>query len=97
MMFPAGFIESHGPSLAEEQQTTIDAYRELKDEVYSTLSVEFGVALLISYAYVIYHLISKFRGNEKNAHMNNFGVVLALLLFLYYSVYFTDDIMYTLA
>jgi len=46
---------------------------------------------------VIYHLISKLRGNEKNAHMNNFGVFLALLMFVTNSVYFTDDATYTLA
>ena len=73
------------------------SYHELKDEVLSTLTVEFGVALLIIYAYVIYHLISKLRGNEKNSRMNNFGVSLALLVFVTNSVWFTDDIMYTLA
>jgi len=36
MMCPAGFIEIRGPSLDEEQQTTIDAYFELMDDVYLT-------------------------------------------------------------
>ena len=29
---PAGFIETHGPSLAEEQHAFIDAYLELNDD-----------------------------------------------------------------
>jgi len=89
-MCPTEFIEIHGPSLEEEHKIVYDSYFELLDDVYSTLTVEFGVALLIIYAYVIYHLISKLRGNEKNLHMNNFGIVLALLLFVSYSVYFTE-------
>jgi len=51
---------------------------------------------LVIYTYVIYHLISKLRGNEKNAHMNNFGVFLALLMFVYYSVWLADRVAYTL-
>jgi len=83
---PTEFIESHGPSLEEENKIIWDSYFELKQDVYSTLNVEDGVALLVVYTYVIYHLISKLRGNEKNAQMNNFGVVLALLMFVYISV-----------
>ena len=37
-----------------------------------------------------YHVISKLRGNEKNRHMNNFGVALAVLGFVYYSVFFNS-------
>jgi len=42
----------------------------------------FAVALLIVYAYVIYHLISKLRGNEKNVKMNNYGILFAVLLLM---------------
>ena len=97
VMCPTEFIETHGPSLEEEQQIVYDSYYELKDDVLSTFNVEEGVALLVIYTYVIYHLISKLRGNEKNAHMNNLGVFLALLVFVYYSVNFTDHVAYTMA
>ena len=83
-------IEIHGMSVAEEQQTTIDAYFELKDDVYLTRTVVFSATLLIFVAYEIYHLISKFRGNEKNVRMNNFGVTLAVLGVVYFAVNFTD-------
>jgi len=88
-MCPTEFVETHGPSLDEEQMATTDSYHELKDDVLSTLNVEEGLVLLVIYTYVIYHLISKLRGNEKNLHMNNFGIFLALLMFVYYSVDFT--------
>jgi len=87
---PTKFIEIHGPSFAEEEQIAYDSYRELKDDVWPILTIEFGVAMLIFLTYVIYHLISKLRGNEKNLHMNNYGIALALLGFVYYSVDFTD-------
>jgi len=35
-------------------------------------------------------MISKIRGNEKNALMNTFGISMALLPLVYYSVGFTD-------
>jgi len=95
-MCPTEFIEIHGPSLEEEQMAKTASYHELKDDVNFTFHVEDGVALLVLYAYVIYHLISKLRGNEKNLHMNNFGIALALLMFVYYSVWFIDDATFTL-
>ena len=97
MMCPAGFIEINGPSLDEEQQTTIDAYYELRDDVNSTQTVLMPVALLIFVTYEIYHLISKLRGNEKNVRMNNFGISLAVLGVVYYTVVFTNLATYTLA
>ena len=95
-MCPAGFIETHGPSLTEEQQTIIDAYRELKADVFLTKTVLYGVALLIFVTYEIYHLISKLRGNEKNVRMNNFGIALAVLGVVYYAVGFFDETTYKL-
>ena len=86
MMCPAGFIEIHGPSLAEERQTTNDAYQELRDDVYLTGTVLYGAALLIFVTYEIYHLISKLRGNEKNVRMNNFGIAVAVLGVVYFSL-----------
>jgi len=53
------------------------------------------VAALIFLASVTYHLISKFRGNEKNAQQNNFGIALAVLGLYAYSVWFTDNIVYS--
>jgi len=46
--------------------------------------------------YVLYHLISKLRGNEKNVHMNNFGVALAVLGVAMYSVWFSIEVAKTL-
>ena len=97
LMCPAGLIEIHGPSLAEEQQTTTDAYHDLKDDVFDTKAVLYGVALSIFVTYEIYHLISKLRGNEKNVRMNNFGIALAVLGVVYYSVWFTELATYMLA
>jgi len=42
--------------------------------------------------YVLYHLISKLRGNEKNVHMNNYGVSLAVLGVVVYLVLFSVDV-----
>ena len=42
--------------------------------------------------YVLYHVISKLRGNQKNVHMNNFGVALAVLGVAVYLVLFSDEI-----
>ena len=41
---------------------------------------------MIFLTYEIYHLISKLRGNEKNVRMNNFGISLAVLGVVMYSV-----------
>ena len=46
---------------------------------------------------MIYHVISKLRGNEKNWSTNNFGIYLAALGLVYYSVEFTDLATYTFA
>ena len=84
------FIETHGPSTVEERQAILDAYYELLDFVTTTFTVEFGMVLLIFVTYVIYHVISKLRGNEKNVRMNNYGIALAVLGIVYYSVDFAD-------
>jgi len=52
--------------------------------------VDFSV-LMIFLAYVIYHVISKLRGNEKNIKMNNFGIALAALGLLFAAVNFIDE------
>ena len=40
--------------------------------------------------YLIYHVISKIRGNEKNVQLNNFGIGLSLLGIVSYSILFID-------
>ena len=57
----------------------------------------FGAALFILLTYVVYHVISKVRGNEKNGPMNNYGQLLAVLGFAFYSVYFIDFYVYRFA
>jgi len=37
-------------------------------------------------AYVVYHVISKIRGNEKNCKMNNYGIALAVLGLWVYTI-----------
>ena len=49
---------------------------------------------MVFLAYVLYHFISKGRGNEKNVKMNNFGLALAMLMLVKYSVVFTDNYTY---
>jgi len=50
---------------------------------------------LIFLTYVTYHLISKLRGNEKNAQQNNFGIALAMLGLLSYSMYFINELTFS--
>ena len=57
----------------------------------------FGLASLIFLMYLIYHVISKIRGNEKNVQLNNFGIGLSLLGLVTFSIVFTDKIIYRLA
>ena len=96
MMYPVELIETHGPSQEEVKNTTLNSYFELLDNVLFALEIEDGVALLIFVTYVLYHVISKLRGNEKNAHMNQYGVALAVLVIASYSVWFSDDVARTL-
>jgi len=55
-----------------------------------------GVVVLIFLIYLTYHLISKLRGNERNVSMNTFGMMLAMLGFVDWSVSFTDYAAYFL-
>jgi len=72
--FPVEFIEIHGPGFAEEKQIILEAYHELYDNVFCAETYLYGAALFILLTYVIYHVISKVRGNEKNGPMNNYGL-----------------------
>jgi len=36
--------------------------------------------------YIVYHLISKLRGNEKNRQLNNFGLMIACFAMISYSI-----------
>jgi len=96
MMCPEEFIENRGLSQAEERNTFNASYYERRDNVFFAYNIEDGAALLVFVTYVLYHLISKFRGNEKNVKMNNYGVSLAVLGVAYYSVSFAYDTVQTL-
>jgi len=74
----------------EEIDAVLDWYGEVYDKTGKLGTGEFFVALMTVHAYVVYHVISKLRGNEKNPQMNNFGISLALLLLVVYSVNFTN-------
>jgi len=95
-MYPAELVETHEPTIAElvetneptiaeQKQILLPLYLDLKDTVQDSLITIYGVAALAFLTYVIYHVISKLRGNEKNVQMNNFGIGLALLGLLVYS------------
>ena len=92
MIYPAEFIETHGPSEEEEKNTFLNSYFERLDNVIFVTTIEEGAALLVFVMYVLYHLISKLRGNEKNAHMNNYGVYLAVQGVAFYSVRLSVDV-----
>ena len=47
-----------------------------------------GVGTFTCLTYITYHTISKLRGNEKNVQMNNFGISLAVLGFVSFSIPF---------
>jgi len=96
MMYPVELIETHGPSQEEERKTIYASYYDRRDNVFLAFTIEDGAALLIFMTYVLYHVISKLRGNEKNAHMNQYGVALAVLVIASYSVWFSDDVARTL-
>jgi len=91
-MYPVELIETHGSSQEEERNTFNAWYYERRDDVILAFTIEDGAALLVFVTYVLYHVISKLRGNEKNVHMNNYGVSLAVLGVAYYSVSFSIDV-----
>ena len=93
--YPIELIEHKGATADEEYVSTVSWYWEQVDKVILSYSYLFGVPALIFLTYVIYHVISKIRGNEKNPMMNNFGIFMALLPLAYYSVNFTDTGTYT--
>ena len=74
----------------KEAQDALKWYFELSNTVYTWDVSEVGGAVLISLMYVTYRLISKLRGNERNVSLNTYGIMLAMLEFVNYSVTFTD-------
>ena len=93
---PAEFIETYGTTPDEKFAYDLGQYQELKDEQDTILLWLFGLAMLIFLMYLIYHVISKIRGNEKNVQLNNYGIFLSLLGLVNYSIYFTDEGTYNL-
>jgi len=59
-------LSSNSAVTDKEVQIALKWYYELKDTIYEWVNTDYGVAALIFLTYVTYHLISKFRGNEKN-------------------------------
>jgi len=77
--FMVQLIEHRGTTAYEDFEYALGPYLELKDDLYETIAIMDFIALQIFLSYVIYHLISKMRGNEKNLKMNNFGIGVAVL------------------
>jgi len=97
IFYPAELIEIRGKPPAEEFADDLGQYLELRDKRDVIFTRSFGLATLISLMYLIYHVISKIRGNEKNVQLNNFGIGLSLLILVNYSIFFPDWGMFTLA
>ena len=72
------FIEHNGPTEEEVKSAFRWRYEFVLQEDMNMTEL-YGVALVVFLAHVIYHTISKLRGNEKNDSMNNFGIGLALI------------------
>ena len=87
---PVELIEIRGTTPDEEFAYDLGQYGELSDEENTISTWLFGLAFLIFLMYVIYHVISKVRGNEKNVQLNNFGIGLSLLGLVVYSILFID-------
>jgi len=56
---------------------------EAYDEFVFLDTIGKGAALTICLFYLVYHLISKARGNEKNPPLNNYGLFVAVFAFVY--------------
>jgi len=90
IFYPVELIEIHGTPPAEVFAYDLGQYRELRDKEDEITTWLLGLASLIFLMYLIYHVISKIRGNEKNVQLNNFGIGLSLLILVNYSILFTS-------
>ena len=87
-------VEIRGMTPAEGFAEALEPYHELLGEKDAILTWYFGLALLTLLMYVIYHLISKIRGNEKNVELNNYGIRLALVGLVGYSLVFSEQVLH---
>ena len=62
----------------------------LDENIFIFKSFLYFAAFLVVLFFVTYHVISKLRGNEKNASMNNYGIGLSSLGLVYYAIIFTN-------
>jgi len=88
LAFTVQLIENRGTTEFEDFEKALGQYYEHYSEVDYALAIIDFIAFLIFLAYVVYHLISKMRGNEKNVKMNNFGIALGVLGLWCSTVYF---------
>ena len=88
---PEELIEIRGTTSDEDFVNAIGPYYELRDKELFIFTRLFGLASLIFLTYLIYHVISKIRGNEKNVPLNTYGIGLSLLMLVNYSILFTDE------
>jgi len=79
IFYPLDLIEINGTPPDEEFANDLGMYRELLNDRDIILTWLFGLAFLIFLMYLIYHVISKLGGNEKNVLLNNYGIGLSLL------------------
>ena len=77
--FMVQLIEHRGTTAYEDFENTLGPYNELTDDVLEISAIMDFIAMQIFLTYVVYHLISKMRGNEKNIKMNNYGLGVAVL------------------
>jgi len=93
--FMVQLIENRGTTEYEDFENALGPSLELGNDVYKTLAIMDFIAMQIFLTYVIYHLISKMRGNEKNVNMNNYGLGVAVLGLWYTAVVFIDSGVYS--
>jgi len=77
-----------------EVDSALRWYYEHRDTILTCVVALYGIATLIFLTYVVYHVISKLRGNETNVQMNNYGIALAVLGLVHCSFSFTDRLNY---
>jgi len=94
---PEELIEIHGTGPFEDFFNEIGPYLELSDKRNAFKTWYDGLGTLIFLTYLIYHVISKIRGNEKNVQLNNYGICLSLLGLVNFSIFFTKSGTDTLA
>ena len=74
----------------EERHAAWEFTTKLEHLRLVVLVIGHAVVVVVSMFYIVYHTISKLRGNEKNRQLNNFGLMIACFAFTSYSIESVD-------